>query len=97
MPKITLNSISNSFTHFHLHEDVRGFRENVRRNIHVFNLDECEKCGCECEAPNAIGVYATPRELEDQGMIYMSDLPSEQGYCEKFGGAVCYDCGEWDY
>jgi hypothetical protein len=57
----------------------------------IYDIDDCEKCGGITQI-NAVQVNATRAELVAAGLIELETLPSELGYSEEFGGAVCEDC-----
>lgn len=59
----------------------------------AFDWDECRKCGVEAQAANAISLNLSsiPQRVMD-GLDIRETLPTELGYCEEFGDAVCPGC-----
>ena len=77
----------------HTFTPQRGRDGNVVQGVYVmYKLAECDKCGGECQAPNAVNV-ALGNNTE--GLTIRESRPGELGWCEAFGGAVCEDCYEW--
>lgn len=56
----------------------------------IYHLDTCERCGGTVEAANAVGVSV--RDAKRLGAVELPHRPSEAGYCNHFGGAVCSQC-----
>lgn len=55
----------------------------------MWTPDNCESCGVEAQGPNSINVQLGGNT---HGLDIRETLPGELGYCETFGGAVCWDC-----
>jgi len=73
------------YTHF-IKEENHGF--------HVFNIETCEGCDCDCEAPNAI-TYCEPREkLISLGMREAKHRLPELYASNVDGLAYCETCLE---
>lgn len=73
--------------------DFSHFVENSFGDGFVaFNIDHCENCGCECQAPNTINLLEQAVTLQSLGMKQASHLPQELGWSEELEGAVCEDC-----
>lgn len=60
----------------------------------LWSPDECEDCGCECEAPNSVQIRGSRLlgQLKYLGLKERTDRVEELGYSDEFGGAVCPDC-----
>lgn len=71
-------------THFMFTDDPNLFR--------VFDIDECERCGCDVEAVNAVNVEMDEQTLLVLGKVCLSERLSELYHNDIFGGAVCDRC-----
>jgi hypothetical protein len=58
----------------------------------LFNVEECENCGKEVQAVNAIGLH----NPQDFNLIYVDVLPPEQGWNDDLGGCDCDDCRTYE-
>lgn len=59
---------------------------------HAFSIEKCEKCGGECEAPNAVTLMGPASKLKRLGMVEMTGTLQELWCNEKTGMAVCDSC-----
>ena len=78
--------------------------ERVNKWYVMYDLDECERCEIECQAPNAVNVELPHTYMHADGTVvvevgsfiidikHRKELPDELGYSEGFGGAVCSHC-----
>lgn len=65
---------------------IRGFG-----NARLFNVDECDVCGCKIEVANAISLVGV--SFEDIEHLHWSvDRLDEGGWNDKVGGVVCCVC-----
>lgn len=75
---------SGDFSHFAKNSNGHGFV--------AFNIDHCENCGTECQAPNTINLLEEAATLKSLDMKEAPSLPQELGWSEELEGAVCLDC-----
>jgi hypothetical protein len=72
------------FTHFFDHGNGRTT---------CFEMTQCENCGANIQAPNAIG--GASRDITfylAMGMKKVDKLPAEGYYSDKLEGEACYNC-----
>lgn len=66
---------------------------NRRGGGRMFNLTDCEKCGGDCQAPNGASIGTNqPRKLRRLGLVELEMAPSELGWSDPLGMAVCPLC-----
>ena len=61
----------------------------------LFSLTDCEKCGNEAsceESPHLRGKHLFSDAVKS-GMVVCKTVPDPLGWCEDFGGGVCWECG----
>ena len=59
----------------------------------LFNIDECEGCGCDVEAPNPVTLIDVPySDVSHLLFVSPENRPGEGGYNDIIGGTACYDC-----
>jgi hypothetical protein len=60
----------------------------------VWATDDCERCGCETEAPNSVKVAARGlgHIFDRMGITRREIDVGELGYSDAYDGAVCPDC-----
>lgn len=61
---------------------------------HVFNVEDCERCGADTEAPNAVGWTTPEQELARVGMRRLTNCLPELQLHESTGGCYCPQCWE---
>ena len=73
----------NGYTHYY----TRG--EN---NHHAFELDTCETCGGDIQAPNAISIHEPESKLIALGLKKVEFHPAETFYNEDTDMCACENC-----
>ena len=59
----------------------------------LFNVDECEGCGCDIEAPNRVTLIDVPySDVSHLLFVSPEQMPPAGGYNDLIGGSACYDC-----
>jgi len=57
-----------------------------------FDIETCEQCGQEVQAPNAFNLHEPEGRLFSFGLIKKKPPTDELGYCEALGKSVCSSC-----
>lgn len=67
------------------------FTVNDDGTCHAFGTEQCDRCGCECEAANAVTLHETPDRCKSLGLRERLERLPELGATDA-GDAVCPDC-----
>ena len=59
----------------------------------LFNIEKCDHCGCDIQAPNSVGSPELASRLRSLGMReYKAELPDEGSLILPSEDVVCNDC-----
>lgn len=60
----------------------------------LFNLTNCDCCGGEAVEHESPHIRSATFFLEaiNAGMIVTHHMPDQLGWCDDFGGSVCFEC-----